>query len=126
MTEQGCHVLVVDDEEGIRDTLREVVEMGGGSAVLAANGEEALRLMTEQRPCLVIIDLLMPVLSGAELVATMRSRPELSDIPFIISTSAPGRAPRGVPVLAKPVDIAAVWGWMRRSCDCVQTSGHRG
>jgi|HubBroStandDraft_6_1064221.scaffolds.fasta_scaffold126573_2 CheY-like chemotaxis protein len=121
MTERGC-VLVVDDEEGIRDTLREVVEMGGCSAVLAANGAEALRLMARQRPCLVIIDLLMPVLSGAELIATMRSRPELADIPFIVSTSAPSRAPRGIPVLAKPVDIPAVWEWMRRTCHCGQAS----
>jgi CheY-like chemotaxis protein len=117
VADRGC-VLVVDDEEGICETLREVIEMGGCSALVAANGAEALRVLAQRRPCLVILDLLMPVMSGAELLATMRSRPELADIPIVICTSAPDRAPRGVPVLPKPIEITTVWDWMRRTCHC--------
>jgi CheY-like chemotaxis protein len=111
-------VLVVDDEEDIRETLREVVEMAGCSAILAENGAEALTILAKSRPCLVIIDLLMPVMTGTELLEAMLKEPELAGLPVLISTSAPHRAPIGVPVLAKPIDIAALWDWMRKTCTC--------
>jgi CheY-like chemotaxis protein len=114
----GGYVLVVDDEEGIRDTLSEVVEMGGCSAIAAANGAEALKVLAERRPCLVILDLLMPIMSGLELLEAIRKQPALATLPVVISTSAPSRAPPGVPVLPKPVDIRAVWDCMRQACSC--------
>jgi CheY-like chemotaxis protein len=114
----GGYVLVVDDEEGIRDTLSEVIEMGGCSAIAAANGAEALKVIAERRPCLVILDLLMPIMSGLELLEAIRKQPALATLPVVISTSAPSRAPPGVPVLAKPVDIRAVWDCMRQACSC--------
>jgi CheY-like chemotaxis protein len=120
--DNGC-VLVVDDEEGIRDTLREVIEMIGCSAVVASNGAEALEAMAREKPCLVIVDLLMPVMGGVELIEAMRRDPELSALPIVVSTSVPGRAPSGVPVLAKPVAIEAVWECMRRSCTCASLAG---
>jgi CheY-like chemotaxis protein len=112
------YVLVVDDEEGIRDTLSEVVEMGGCSAVAASDGAEALKLLAKRRPCLVILDLLMPIMSGVELLDAIRKEPSLVGLPIVISTSAPNRAPPGVQVLPKPVDIGAVWDCMRRACVC--------
>jgi CheY-like chemotaxis protein len=114
---QGC-VLIIDDEEGVRESLRDVVEMAGCSALLAASAEEALPLLGEHHPCLVVLDLLLPGMSGAEMLDKMRSEPAFSAVPVIISTSAPERAPRGVPVLAKPIDIDALCGWMQRVCRC--------
>jgi CheY-like chemotaxis protein len=118
MTEHQDCVLVVDDEQDIRDTLREVVEMGGCSAITAANGADALRMLATCRPCLVILDLLMPVMSGEEFLDVVRGQPELAGLHVLISTSAPERAPPGVPVLAKPVDVFKLWDWMRRTCPC--------
>jgi CheY-like chemotaxis protein len=111
-------VLVVDDEEDIRATLTDLVEMGGCSALVASNGAEALQILLERRPCLVILDLLMPVMSGSELLEEMKKDPALADVPVIISTSAPNRAPAGIPVVPKPIDINLIWDWMRRSCSC--------
>lgn len=111
-------VLVVDDEEGIRETLVEVIEMIGCSAISASDGAQALKMLGQRRPCLVILDLLMPVMTGMELLEAMRKDPALATIPVLISTSAPHRAPAGVPVLTKPFDIDAIWGWIRRSCRC--------
>lgn len=111
-------VLIVDDEEDIRESLREVIEMGGCSVLLAANGVEALAVLRERQPCLVILDLRMPVMDGNELMEAMRKDPSLSELSVVVSTSAPERAPRGVPILPKPIDITAVWDWMRRSCRC--------
>jgi CheY-like chemotaxis protein len=113
----GC-VLIVDDEEGIREVLGELVEMAGCSAVLASNGVEALKILDDIRPCLIILDLLMPVMTGNELLEEMKKQPALAALAVVISTSAPSRAPAGVPVVAKPIDINVVWDWIRRSCRC--------
>ena len=113
----GC-VLVVDDQEDIRETLREVIEMAGCESLAAANGVEALRLLEQHRPCLIVLDLLMPVMSGEEMLDEMRKQPELAEVTVLISTSAPDLAPAGLPILPKPIDIARLWDWMRRTCHC--------
>jgi len=109
---------VVEDEEDAREMMRELVELGGCSAMLAANGADALNILASRRPCLIVVDLLMPVMDGVELVEELRRRPELAAIPVIIATSAPHRAPHGLPVLPKPIDVTSLWGWMRRCCRC--------
>lgn len=123
MTDAEDCVLIVDDEEDIRETLRDVVEMGGCGAILAANGAEALKLLETRRPCLVVIDLLMPMMSGAELLEAMRSVPTLAAIPVLVSTSAPERAPAGVPVMPKPINITKFWERMREHCRCAADPG---
>lgn len=115
---RGCCVLVVDDEDDVRETLCEAVEMIGCTATGARNGADALGLLATERPCLVIVDLMMPVMTGEELLTLMRRDPSLSALDVVISTSAPHRAPQGVPVLPKPIDIDKLWSWMRRSCRC--------
>ena len=96
-------VLIVDDEEDVRESLRDVVEMVGCFALMAASAEEALALLAKRRPCLVVLDLLLPGMKGGEMLEVMRREPALSRLPVLISTSAPERAPRDVPVLSKPI-----------------------
>jgi CheY-like chemotaxis protein len=114
---EGC-VLVVDDQEDIRETLRKVIEMAGCQTLAAANGVEALALLEHHRPCLIVLDLLMPVMTGHEVLDVLRGRPELASVPVVISTSAPHLAPSGVPVLPKPIEIAQLWNWLQRTCRC--------
>lgn len=115
-------MLVIDDEAGVRETLIDVVEMAGCTAIGAADGAEGLRILSERRPCLVILDLLMPVMSGFQMLDAMRRQPDLAAVPVIISTSAPERAPPGIPVIAKPIDVNALWAWMRRTCPCAHST----
>jgi two-component system, chemotaxis family, chemotaxis protein CheY len=115
--EEEC-VLVVEDEEAMRETLREVVAMGGCSVLAAKNGVEALKLLAARRPCLVIVDLLMPVMGGVELIEKMQSEPSLASIPILISTAAPQLAPPGLPVVEKPIDLDRIWDYMRKTCRC--------
>ncbi len=115
--DHGC-VLIVDDEEEIREALCEAVEMVGCRAVTAANGAVALEVLRTSRPCLVILDLLMPVMTGHEVLEAMRKAPDLAQVRVLVSTSAPARAPAGVPVLPKPIDIDKLFEWLRRSCRC--------
>jgi CheY-like chemotaxis protein len=115
-------ILVVEDDVDARETLCEIVEMAGCSAVGAANGREALEVLAERRPCLVILDLMMPIMSGHELLAQMQRQPELAALPVVISTSAPHQAPEGWPIIPKPMDIAKMVEWIRRTCHCTASS----
>jgi two-component system, sensor histidine kinase and response regulator len=100
-------VLVVDDEPDIRETLGDVLLDEGYSVELAANGQEALRRLPElSRPCAVILDIIMPVMSGTEVYAAMQADPRLNDIPVVVSTSDPSRAPSGVLLMRKPVNLS--------------------
>jgi len=113
-------ILVVEDDVDARETLCEIVEMAGCSAVGAANGREALKVLAERRPCLVILDLMMPIMSGQELLEQMQRQPELADVPVVISTSAPHIAPADWPVIPKPIDIAKVVECLQRMCQCTR------
>jgi CheY-like chemotaxis protein len=98
--------LVVDDEPDIRESLRDVLEDEGYRVHLASNGREALeRLGTLPRPCAIILDIIMPVMSGTEFYAAVKADPRTADVPLVVSTSDPSRAPRGPLILKKPLDV---------------------
>ncbi len=105
-------------QQSPRETLREIVELAGCSAITAENGSVAMTLLATQHPCLVIIDLLMPVMSGTELIEAMKAQPHLATLPMLISSSAPERAPAGIPLLSKPFEMVSALEWIRRSCRC--------
>src|SRR5262249_9689738 len=97
-------VLVVDDDFEIRDLLREAFEDEGCRVLTAAKGREALALL-RQRPDCVVLDIHMPVMNGVELYHAMRADPAYAELPVIITTSDPAKAPRGVPLMRKPLDL---------------------
>jgi CheY-like chemotaxis protein len=104
-------VLVVDDEPDMRECLRDVLADEGYLVVLASNGQIALDLLPIlQRPCGIILDVTMPVMSGPELYRAMRAIPALADIPVVFWTSDPSRAPDGLPVMQKPVGMECLLG----------------
>lgn len=117
MSDARC-VLIVDDEEDVRDSLRDVVELAGCSVLLASSASEALRILETHRPCLVIVDLMMPEMNGAELIAALRLDRNHADLAVAISTSAPERAPPGIPLLPKPIDLGAVFELLGSACGC--------
>lgn len=100
-------ILVVDDDADIVASLRDAFSEEGYDVVSAANGREALDLLLqgETRPDVVILDLVLPVLDGQHVYQAMRADPALADIPVIVSTSSPARAPTGAIVMAKPVEL---------------------
>jgi CheY-like chemotaxis protein len=99
-------VVVVDDEEDIRETLRDVLEDEGYRVLVAANGREALdHLASISPPCAVVLDIIMPVMSGTEVYEAMQADPRLAAIPLLVATSDPSRAPSGVLMMRKPFDV---------------------
>jgi DNA-binding response OmpR family regulator len=67
-------ILVVDDEENIRESLREMLTMAGYSVMTAADGREALEYIEKGDISLLLVDLSMPGMSGEELLRTLRKR----------------------------------------------------
>ena len=111
-------ILIVDDEPDIRDSLREWLEEEGYAVATAADGAEALAYLTsgESLPCLVILDLLMPNVSGNEVYRRMQGDSRLSSVPVVVSTSDPSRAPSGVLIMKKPVNFKHLLGTVRQHC----------
>jgi CheY-like chemotaxis protein len=115
-------LLIVDDERDIRESLQEYFEDEGIRAEIAANGAEALeRLMRDPLPCVVILDLIMPIVNGNEVYDRMQKDPRLAKVPVIISTSDPSRAPSGVLIMKKPIDLDLLLTTVRQYCDGVAT-----
>jgi CheY-like chemotaxis protein len=100
-------VLVVEDEEELREMLREALELNGYSVSTAQEGGEALEAIADiDHVCLVLLDLLMPGMNGWEFFMKMRQRPEFASVPVVVHSSVPDRAPEGVDrVLKKPVEL---------------------
>ncbi|HEX6242550.1 MAG TPA: response regulator, partial [Polyangiales bacterium] len=70
-------MLVVDDEFGIVDSLSEVLSERGFTVVGAANGKDALRRVAERRPDLIVLDYMMPVMDGREMLRQLQADAEL-------------------------------------------------
>jgi signal transduction histidine kinase/ActR/RegA family two-component response regulator len=73
-------VLLVDDDGDIRRLVREVLREAGLNVVVAENGEEALQLLADLRPRLILLDKLMPVMDGTAFAAAYRQRPNAAPI----------------------------------------------
>ncbi len=81
-------VLVVDDDRNCREVLaRLLTKVSGCRVIEAENGVEGLKILAEERPDLIFLDLMMPKMSGQEMLAEIRSRPDLRDIPVVICSA---------------------------------------
>ena len=82
-------ILIVDDEFGLAEMLREMLRESGYEVTLAINGKLALEILGEGRVDLVLTDMMMPVMDGAELAAAMRNDDTNRATPIIMMTSLP-------------------------------------
>ncbi|MEP6591454.1 MAG: response regulator [Gemmatimonadota bacterium] len=117
-SEAECTVLVVDDEFELVQTLREVFTDEGYHVRTVSNGRDALRYLRETavKPCLVVLDLILPMLDGNAVYAIMKADPELASVPILVSTSDPSRAPAGAEVMRKPIVLDALLAHVERYC----------
>jgi CheY-like chemotaxis protein len=80
-------VLVVEDEFDLRATLQAILEGDGYRAETCSNGREALERLNGSKPDLVLMDVMMPLLSGLEVLRTMKRTPELDGVPVVLMSS---------------------------------------
>jgi CheY-like chemotaxis protein len=77
-------ILVVDDEDMIRSLLRLTLVRAGYEVTEAETGEEAISIVREQKPDLVLLDVMMPGMDGFAVCEQIRQDPALGDIPIIM------------------------------------------
>ena len=112
-------VLVVDDEEPIRSTLTEALELEGYAVQAASNGAEAVELVRHFRPSAIVLDLMMPVMNGWEFLERCRADALCRDTPVVVM-SAYRKLPQEAATLgvkaciAKPFDLDVLLGAVDR------------
>lgn len=87
--EKRFKILVADDEVSITELIRKSLEREGYQVIVANDGSEALRKIHSEQPDLVILDVVMPVLDGYEVLEAMRAHPETASIPVVMLTAFP-------------------------------------
>ena len=112
-------VLIVDDDPDIRETLRFVLEDAGYPVYSAENGKEAMAVLAsgKQLPGLILLDLMMPVMSGDEMLRALKSVHALAQIPVtVVTASGASMPPLAQGLLKKPVDLDVLLRIVERSC----------
>ncbi|MDX2092053.1 MAG: response regulator [Kofleriaceae bacterium] len=112
-------ILVVEDDDLIRETLQFALELAGYKVFTAANGREGIDLLGSiPRPCLILLDLMMPVMNGWEFADAVEHDEALTTIPIVVVTAFADKATsiRARGVLSKPASLAAVLAVAEECC----------
>jgi len=112
-------VLVVEDEREIAQTVCELLREEGHTAIPAGNGEEAMReLSRAERPCVIFLDLMMPVMDGWQVLEALRHDAKLSPIPVIVTSAmADAKARRlAQAIIRKPYKLDQLLDVVDRFC----------
>ena len=113
-------ILVVEDEDESRQVLMQILELEGFNAVGASNGVEAMDyLHTSDLPCLIILDLLMPVMNGRQFRNALLQVAELAKIPVVVVSALDSSVVSDLGVVRafrKPLDIDALLRIVRENC----------
>ncbi len=97
-------VLVCDDDEAVVESLSALLRHHGYQPIGVTDGATAIRLIDQQHPAAVLLDLMMPGTTGAQVLAALRSRPETRHIPVIVVS---GLGPEDEPAVAESTE-----GWL--------------
>jgi CheY-like chemotaxis protein/anti-sigma regulatory factor (Ser/Thr protein kinase) len=84
---ESCSVLLVEDDKATREMMARTLEKSDWQVSEAGNGREALEQMTQVKPQLILLDLMMPVMDGFDFLLEMRANSEWQDIPVIVLTA---------------------------------------
>jgi CheY-like chemotaxis protein len=111
-------VLVIDDDAPTRDVTSRVLSRAGYHVVTAADGERGLEAAREQRPAVILLDVLMPTMDGWAVLSALKADPQLADIPVVMVTMTGDRrlgfSAGAAEFLNKPVDRHRLVAVLRR------------
>lgn len=118
-----CHsILVVEDDDDIRNAIVDLLETEGYSTESAVNGKDALeKLRVIPKPCLVLLDMMMPIMNGREFLDTVMKDSRLAPIPVLIVSAVADKTNTegSVGFLKKPIDIEVVLKVVGQYCNSV-------
>lgn len=86
-TNRQVKITVVDDEKGLVQTLTALLESRGFIVSFAYNGAEGLEVIRRERPEIIILDIMMPVKDGRDMLRELEKDPAIKDIPVIVLTA---------------------------------------
>ncbi|WAS90714.1 response regulator [Nannocystis punicea] len=112
-------ILFIEDDSEIRGVTARLLRSEGYIVEEANSGEEALNFLrrSDRDPCLVLIDLMMPVLGDWDVVDVLQSEDRIVALPVLVMAAGhPKTAPGGVAFVRKPVDFDLLLGLVRRYC----------
>jgi CheY-like chemotaxis protein len=115
-------VLIVEDDGAIRDALAEILQDEGYRVAGASNGAEAMAYLRHApRPCLILLDLMMPVMDGWQFRAVQQRDPGLAPIPTVVlsadgNVAEKARAIDAADYLKKPVQLQTLLSTVERFC----------
>ena len=114
-------LLLVEDDVDIRQELAALLEAEGYRIVQCANGREALDRLRSLRPCLILLDLMMPVMSGWDFRAAQLADPAIAAIPTVVLSGAAqadeeARRLRATAFLQKPFDLNPLLQTIEQYC----------
>jgi DNA-binding response OmpR family regulator len=117
----GHQVLVVDDDQDIRESLMDFLQDHGYQPLGATHGRDALEKLgkSTERPCLIILDLMMPIMDGKTFREQQLRDPELSRIPVVVISAYRDVAVTGLQVtshIPKPLNLTALLDVVRAHC----------
>ena len=102
-------VLVVDDDPELRDMLSFSLQLEGHTVATAVDGRDALAQLQRVRPTIILLDLMMPVMDGAEFCRHLRQDPRFASTPIVCLSAKHSAATEatmlGIPCIAKPFEI---------------------
>jgi CheY-like chemotaxis protein len=115
------NVLLIEDDQAIRRTMKDVLEIQGFKVFLAADGKEG----TEQlqaiapEPCVILLDLMMPVMNGWQFLDFQRNDPKFRNIPVVICSAYAecAKAVNPSAFVPKPVQFNALLGAVKAFCE---------
>ncbi len=118
----GCKVLVVEDNDDIRENLSEILEDEGYQVVAAENGQVALELLERTAlPSVILLDLMMPIMNGWQLRSELLERPALAELPVILLSArtdvkTTAKALGVVAGLRKPISLPSLLQLVKAHC----------
>jgi signal transduction histidine kinase/DNA-binding response OmpR family regulator len=116
-------ILVVDDDQTVREVMERHLAREGFAVVMAGGGQEGLRLARELHPAAITLDIMMPDLDGWTVLAAIKGDPELADIPVILMSivdeKTRGYSLGATDYMVKPVDRERLSGVLRNICGAV-------
>jgi CheY-like chemotaxis protein len=122
-----ANILVVEDNDDVREMMAVTLELEGHEVATAVNGRDALnKLHAGHKPCLILLDLMMPVMNGWEFQRALDRDPELRDVPVVVVSAANGdmvKKAEAVAYLPKPLDMDRLLDVVCVFCDGTRRPG---
>lgn len=112
-------ILIVEDEFDVQQVVADVLRDEGYEVRVCGDGREALETLHEHRPDVVLMDVMLPLISGTQVLEVMRKSAELEAIPVILMSEAPPRAREPLPwqgFLKKPFRLEHLLTVVARVC----------